>query len=145
MNEQSSRFKFSNDCTKQIKGIAIVLMVCNHLFPILDWIYEENMYISIPLGGTTLAALVGGFGKICVSLFAFLSGLGMFYIYQDLTFDKAVKKTFSNALNVLVKYWILLVLLYIPLIYSFSENQTIDLKNLLLNVFVISTTYNMPA
>lgn len=144
-NQIDENFHFTNDCTKQIKGIAIVLMVCNHLFPILNWIYSGNMYLSIPLGGTTLAALVGGFGKICVSLFAFLSGYGMLYIYQGKGFNKAISKTFKNAFSVLLKYWFLLFALYIPLIYFFSETKMITTSSLLLNAFVISTTYNMPS
>ena len=56
-------------------------MVCNHLFPIPEWIYPENQFISIAIGSKTIAEYVGGFSKICVAIFAFLSGYAMYYTY----------------------------------------------------------------
>lgn len=34
--------KFEKNDTQILKGIAIILMVCNHLFPIPEWIFPEN-------------------------------------------------------------------------------------------------------
>lgn len=73
---------FDVNSTLRIKGIAIILMVCNHLFPIDDWIYPENRFISIPVGSKTIAAYIGGFSKICVAMYALLTGLGMYYVYS---------------------------------------------------------------
>lgn len=72
---------FTIDDTLLIKGVAIILMVCNHLFPIPEWIYPENQFISIAVGSKTLAAYIGGFSKICVAIFAFLSGYAMYFTY----------------------------------------------------------------
>lgn len=49
---------FTKDDTLKIKGIAIIMMVCNHLFPIPEWIYPENQFISIAIGSKTLAAYI---------------------------------------------------------------------------------------
>lgn len=94
MNE----FKFDTKCTKLSKGIAIILMVCNHIYPILDWIYDENKYVSIMLGSKSLAAYIGGFGKICVAIFAFLTGYGLFYTYTSRKTKDAYLHTLKKLL-----------------------------------------------
>ena len=73
---------FDKQSTLHIKGLAIILMVCNHLFPIPEWIYPDNQYISIPLADKSLAAYIGGFSKICVAIFALLTGIAMYHTYS---------------------------------------------------------------
>lgn len=84
----------------KIKGIAIILMMCNHLFPIPEFIYPENNYFSLPFGGKTIAAYIGGFGKICVAIFAFLTGIAMFYTYSR----TELKKKLGSYLEKIAKF-----------------------------------------
>ena len=76
MNQKN---ELTKESTIYIKGIAIILMFCNHLFPIIEWIYPENMYWSISIGEKTIASYIGGYGKICVAIFAFLTGIGFYH------------------------------------------------------------------
>ena len=39
--------KFDSKVVCALKGIAIILMVCNHLYPIPEWIFPSNQYISL--------------------------------------------------------------------------------------------------
>lgn len=79
------KISFNKNDTIRVKGIAIILMVCNHLYPIPEWIYPENQFYSIAVGSKTLAAYFGGFAKICVSIFALLTGMAMYYTYSKNT------------------------------------------------------------
>ena len=132
--------KFDSNSTLLIKGIAIILMICNHLYPIFEWIYPENMYLSFPLGDKNLAAYIGGFSKICVSIFALLTGIGMYYCYKK----KGIKIGYVYNLRKLLKffltYWIVLGLVYIPVMISVSIYK-FDLLECILNMFGYKTTY----
>ena len=136
----SSKTTFDSNVTLMIKGIAIILMVCNHLFPIFDWIYPENMYISIPIGNKNLAAYIGGFSKICVSIFALLTGISMYYCYTK----KGLKGGYSYSLRKLPRffltYWLILVWVYIPIMLC-AGVYNFDIKELILNLFGYKTTY----
>lgn len=85
MHAKSRSWNFSSIDTLLIKGVAIILMVANHLFPIPEWIFPENQYISISIGSKSIAAYFGGFSKICVGIFAFLTGIGLYYTYNRLS------------------------------------------------------------
>jgi hypothetical protein len=69
--------EFTKEKTNITKGIAISLMFLNHLFAFPDRILNGNYYISlIPFFDAEF--YVGKFGNVCVSIFIFLSGYGMF-------------------------------------------------------------------
>lgn len=131
---------FDKDSTKLIKGYAIILMLCNHLFPILEWIYEANMYWSIPIGSKSIAALIGGFSKICVSMFAFLTGYGFYYSYKNCCIRVAYFKSIKRLISFLTSYWIIICLVYIPVL-AFTGLLKFDTSDFVLNLFAIKTTY----
>lgn len=124
--------QFTNNQTQIMKGIAILLMFCNHLYPITDWIYPENMYTGISIGGGYLAAYVGGFGKICVSIFAFFSGIGFYYGYKKGLFT-GWKNATKRLMPLYLTFWLILFGIYIPLMIV-SGVYTFDIKDLLLNM-----------
>ena len=69
---------FTKENTKQIKGIAILLMLAHHLFAFPDRIpYDMSLQTSFYLSGMELTEIIGNFGTICVSLFMFLGGYGL--------------------------------------------------------------------
>ncbi len=62
---------------KVVQGIAILLMVCHHMF-LAPEIYEGQLhYASIEA-----VRRIAWFGKSCVAMFAFVSGYGMFYVLE---------------------------------------------------------------
>lgn len=63
----------SLDDTKIIKGIAICLMLCHHLF-------SYSLYV----GNDPVANFLGVVGKVCVSIFLLLSGYGITKQYSHL-------------------------------------------------------------
>ena len=132
--------KFDKQSTLLIKGIAIILMVCNHLFPIPEWIYPENQFISIPIGSKTLAAYVGGFSKICVALFALLTGIAMYYTYSKKSIGRGYKHTLKKLLPFFLTYWIIILCIYIPIMATVGV-FTFNLQEFVLNLFGYMTTY----
>jgi len=61
--------------TEYLKGIAILLMFLHHLFASSDRILEPASYTPI-FSWFRLEFFIGDFGKICIPMFAFLSGYG---------------------------------------------------------------------
>lgn len=133
--------KFDSKVVCALKGIAIILMVCNHLYPIPEWIFPSNQYISLQIGAKTLASYWGGFSKICVAIFAFLSGIGMYYTYKK---KKSIEGGYKYNLNklrgFLTTYWLILILFYLP-IMSISGVLQFKISDFILNLFAIRTSY----
>lgn len=130
--------KFSVEITTYIKGIAIVLMICNHLYLIPDFIFPENQYISIAIGSKTLAAYIGGFGKICVGIYTLLTGIGLYHTYQIR--QNAYRHTLKKLIDFLETYWLTLFLVFIPVMY-FTGVLEIDFSILLKNMIGYQTNY----
>lgn len=70
--------EFTKKDTNIIKGVAICFMLLHHLFAFPERV-EAGTFISlISYGDTNLAVLIGAFGRICVPMFTFLSGYGIY-------------------------------------------------------------------
>lgn len=74
---KQEQYRFDAEMSQVIKGIAIIIMVFHHLFGSSDWVLERNCFFSIPMGEYSLEYYVAVFGKICISIYAFLSGYGL--------------------------------------------------------------------
>lgn len=71
--------EFSKRDTKIIKGVAICLMLYHHLFAYPMKVVDGNIFISLyTFGETTLSTYIGQFGRICLPMFVFLSGYGIY-------------------------------------------------------------------
>ena len=132
--------KFDSKVVCALKGIAIILMVCNHLYPIPEWIFPSNQYISLQVGAKTLASYWGGFSKICVAIFAFLSGIGMYYTYKKKKSIGGYKYNLNKLRGFLTTYWLILILFYLP-IMSISGVLQFKISDFILNLFAIRTSY----
>ena len=83
--------------TQKIKGIAILIMIAHHfiVFP----------FVELPYGVT----LFGGACKICVAIYAVLSGYGYFFAKE-----KTIKYGMKKIWGLLQIYWLSLFTLFIP-------------------------------
>lgn len=131
---------FKKDDTLIGKGVAIILMVCNHLFPIQEWIYPENQYISFMINGKSIAAYFGAGSKVCVAIFAFLSGVGLFFIYSKSTIKNGYVQTLKRLKPFYFTYWVILTGVYIPLM-SLCGLFKFDLVEIIANYIGYQTTY----
>ncbi len=131
-----TKFSFTKEHTEIIKGIAIILMLFHHLFGFPEWYAEGVSYIGIPLRANTLEYAIGQFGHICVSLFAFITGYGMFFTYKK---GSIVKKSFKKGYSFLVCYWLVLFGIAIPVNLALGKTD-ITVRLIIENMFTYDHT-----
>lgn len=124
----------------ELQGIAILLMFFHHFF--LEMPSDPAPWFVNP----GLAVRLAWFGKICVALFAFVSGYGMYYVLQREKkegFFHGLRRDYRAALRQLLavyrKYW--LVFLLIPGLELVTGAIPFEPKEFFLNFFALSTTY----
>lgn len=84
--------------TQMIKGIAILIMIAHHF---IVYPFTELPYF---------VTLFGNACKICVAIYAVLSGYGYFF-----TKEKTIRYGVKKIWGLLQIYWISLVTLFIPI------------------------------
>ncbi len=82
---------FTREDTKVIKGLAVILMLIHHLWAFPNRIAGDGLVSYLEVFGQSSIQYIGIFGKICVSIFLFLGGYGIYISCKD------------NTLNVLSK------------------------------------------
>ncbi len=118
--------EFTKEQTNTAKGVAICLMFVHHLFAFNDRILDGNSYIPlIPFFNTEI--YIGLFGNICVSMFLFLSGYGMFLGYtrsQKTPLHYSILKIKDFYLT----YW-LYFLVFVPIGIFFFQDRMLGNSN----------------
>ena len=109
-DRQTDRFTVFH--TSIAKGIAILLMVYHHLFVIPERL--NNNYIScINLLGCDFQSIIANFAKICVCIFVFCSGVGLYYSLIKLnTLRSMYKKVLLHGLKFLTNFWVILLFVF---------------------------------
>lgn len=114
------------DTANAVKGVAIILMFIHHFFTFPSWYIEGIAYPH-------LEEFAGFFclpTKICVSIFAFLTGY--FYI----TFSKRTyRHAFKKIIDIMISYWVVfLPMLLLALIWGVYQ---FEFPNVLLEAFAL--------
>lgn len=89
------------DSTAAMKGIALILMFLYHFFMFPEWYLEGISYPAL----TSLIALCRTPLKICVSIFAFLTGY--FYAFAK---EKTFRYSIRKIADFLTSYWVVYLL-----------------------------------
>ncbi|AUT00536.1 hypothetical protein CLI64_09115 [Nostoc sp. CENA543] len=120
--------QFTKEQTNIAKGVAICLMFVHHLFTYNNRLLNGNSYIPlIPFFNAEV--YIGSFGNICVSMFLFLSGYGMFLGYLR-SEKKLLKYSIEKVKNFYLTYW-LYFLIFIPIgIFFFPKVNIWDSEQL---------------
>ena len=112
---------FGKSESAKVKGFAILLMVVHHLFGI-----EKTVLFY----SSDILKDIASYGKICVALYAFMSGYGL---YCSLT-SKGTLKPVSRVFKIYLKYWITILIFFIPFALMFDSSQIhIGISKLVLN------------
>ena len=138
MNRLKS-FELTLNETKVIKGVAILLMLIHHFFSFPDWINSGNEFIGIPFLESSIEFYIGIFGKMCVTIFLFLTGYGLFYSYQK---KDAYQHSLQKLGLFLINYWLILCLIFIPL-QLLNSSFEFSLKGFALNLVGLRKDYIM--
>lgn len=114
--------------SRNIKGIAILVMILHHLFPLAWTSVADTWYFPC------LEMIFDSF-KICVAMYAFLCGYG--YHFSK---DKSINYGIKRCLILLKHYWIQLFLIFIPVACCSGFVLTPNL--LLRNMFGLTPNLN---
>lgn len=135
----------SREDIKIIQGIAVMLMVFHHLFGFPDRV-SVSYYAPLDFGLIHLETIIAYFGRICVAIFSFCSGYGLYQ--KNMTIAQSGKWTLFGGYKEILqsikkfyfRYWIVFIV-FIPYgfynnIYNFIPLQFVK------NIFGIAYTYN---
>lgn len=130
----------------QLKGIAIMMMLWLHLFGTNQTIIEGcEKYIYLWNGAPMIYAM-RKFGRMCVVLYTFLGGYGMYKVYQrSNNIDSGITNGMNNgkrALKLLANYWIVFLIFIVITSFTHPGKYTADTESLLLNFFALKNNYN---
>lgn len=110
---------FSREDTKAIKGVAVTLMLMHHLWGFPKRILGGELTYFVTVFGQSSISYLGTFGKLCVSLFFFLGGYGMYKLYQQKRLDITL-----HIQKLYISYW-KVFLIFVPIAFLFFSNQPI--------------------
>lgn len=92
--------------SNHLKSIAILMMLCLHLFNTLNY---ENLFTPIIfIGSTPIIYYISLFSDACVPIFAFVSGFGLYYKYQSDKNNYNLKVNLKKLYSLYKNYWIIL-------------------------------------
>lgn len=107
----------SKDDTKIMKAIAICCMLMHHLWCFPTRLAGEPLKYFFTIFGISSTVYIGYFGKICVPLFFFLGGYGVYKSYFGRSYNVVEKLK-----NLYFAYW-KVFLIFIPIGFIFFSNQ----------------------
>lgn len=132
--------KFTKQDTSIVKGIAIILMFFHHLFGFPDRIANGSIYLCLfSFKGVNVEEVIASFGNICVAIFLFLSGFGV-YIKVAKSKENKLYIILRKLRELYVSYWIIFSL-FIPISF-FIGIRSFDFKEFFNNLIGYSSTYN---
>lgn len=103
-----------------------------------SWIIEGNTLNQIHItNSVTLEAIMGYSGGICVALFAFITGYGM---YHSLTKSSEWKRCINKIGSIYLDFWIVMIPL---IVLFFCLGNTITLVDFLLSLLSIDNKLNV--
>lgn len=125
--------------SKYIKGFAISLMLFHHLFAFNGRIQNVNYISIVNIGPQTVENYIAIFARICVPMYLFVSGYGLYYNYRN-KYKVEYKSLLKRMLNILKVYWIILIVFLV--IGIVIGKQQFNLLEFTKNMITISCSYN---
>lgn len=125
--------------TRQLKGLAILMMLWLHLFSYLETV-EQCSYWLMYFNGLPLAHSLTRLASCCVPIYIFLGGYGLAATYQ--TAPNHLLHGGRRALALMANFWLVFVI-FIPI--GCMVNPALypgDWQTLLLNVTAVGYSYN---
>lgn len=156
-NIQKKEFIFDKRQTNIAKGVALLLLLWHHLF------YNDpnnyDMFVSLfNVKGMPIECLIANFCKVCVAIFLFLSGYGLYKSYNSyLTILKnsnnraSVKNDLiyikNHLLKLLSQYWFVYII-FVSMGFAFGRNPIQIYKGnflyFILDFFGLANIFNTP-
>lgn len=140
--EKNERF-ISITHSKELYGIAILLMICHHMFGFPERI--NGTYITFFMHkGTPVITILAGGCKLCVAMYAFLSGYGMITKIGTTNPIAVIKKGYQVIFQHLKKFYMVYWLIFAIFIgYGFlTGRRAFQAKEFFYNLLGIAHSYN---
>ncbi|MEB3213780.1 MAG: acyltransferase family protein, partial [Leptolyngbyaceae bacterium] len=115
--------EFTRDRNNTAKGVAICLMFIHHLYGFGDRLINNNDYIPL-LPFVDVESYIADFGNICVSMFLFLSGYGMYLGYCRAKEKTALHYILSKLRAFYFTYWRYFII-FVPIGLLFFQHVTL--------------------
>lgn len=99
-----------------IRGLAVMLMVFHHLFAFPERI-SYSYFAPLDFTGLHLETILAYYGRICISIFAFLTGYGMIQKERNKehqSIRRGYRSTMRQLTKFLVRFWLVYVI-WVPL------------------------------
>lgn len=118
----------TKDYSEMVKGISVLMMILHHI-----WGFPEKIP-ELPL--SHLEVQIGAACKICVSIFMFLSGYGLYYTFGK----KGTIRVWHRVWNIYKRFW-QVFFIFAPIGFLFLS-KPFALPNFLANLFCLEFSYN---
>lgn len=142
----------TKDQSKMLQGIAILMMLYHHLFSTPEALGIDYSSL-LNINGINIELHMAWFFKICVGIYAFVSGYGLCRSLRTLTNKKKLNNVslpnnymfkmrmiLGKLLSFYYDYW-LVFFVFVPIGFIFFNKQ-FDIKEFLLNLIGFSSSYN---
>lgn len=114
----------------RLKAFALMLMLWHHLFG-CNWFLTNGEEFTYVQCFGKYDVILGQGSKLCIALFAFASGYGMYRSYID---NARYKKIWGMVFKFLIQYWIIMIFVAIPYLIMFDKFQ---IKYFFINLFAL--------
>ncbi|MGN0160362.1 MAG: acyltransferase family protein [Lachnospiraceae bacterium] len=131
-NEKEFCASFTLRMSNIIKGVAIIFMLIHHFFSFPEWYVDGLDYSNVLILGHDLPFWCRDSFKVCVSLFAFLTGYSYWYVK-----NKNYNYSMNKIAKFLANYWLILFGIFLP-VSCFLGYYRPSVKSLVLNAFALS-------
>lgn len=112
-----------------LKGCMLILMFAHHFFTFPSWILDSVHHVNYNF----LASLLCSPTKICVAVFAFLTGYS-YFLSKKHTFLYSLKKVFS----LFTAYWMVFIPVYLLAVFVFDYPFSVE--GFLVELFALKNT-----
>ncbi len=133
--------EFTKQDTKIIKGVAICLMLCHHLFAFPERV-EAGEFVSLwYFNETNLSVCLGTFGRICVPIFTFLSGYGLYR--SSLNGGDVSALTARHIKSLYKTYWMVFFVCLPVIVYkNLFLRRSLIMYDIIYNFLGLSSSFN---
>jgi hypothetical protein len=130
------------------KAVAIILMFCHHLFAFSDRIPIGQDLLSITLSRSiSIEQEIGVFGKLCVAMFIFMSGLALGLAQKRWSLVSIVERLIPFYSLFLANFIILIsaswFLVSSEVMVGHWNGIDFRMRSFLANLFLLNPTYSM--
>lgn len=123
--------------SKSIKFIAVCLMITYHLFAFPARTVDVSFNSLFEIGGQTIEFYISRAGGICVGMFTFLSGYGLYVSYnKNITYKGVLRRIY----NFYKKYWLVFIIFILGGLIL--EKYQFNFKQFILNFIGVEDSYN---